>query len=102
MAGHTRHILLTLLQSLIINEDSSGLMGSLPFEGFRILLVYKGHIIQSAAIDDNAYYFDHIRPGSYILRVEFAQDQSIDFPVSVHGPLTIRNIDLRDLTSSTN
>jgi hypothetical protein len=90
--GHVRNITLLLSRALFLDERDFALAGSLPSGGIRVFLVSHGKVIYTGIVDGQAYYFDYLQRGDYVLRVAIEDEQYVDIPVSVDKLLTIRNV----------
>jgi hypothetical protein len=108
VAGEPRHIVITLnkgpgIVTLDENMFTGAVYGTLPSELARVEIMFADSVFgeqtrRAAVVDGSLYQIGHLRPGEYVLRMEFGggvASREITIPNRAYG-MAIR----ADLTSS--
>lgn len=100
LSGHNRRISAFLTRQRVIYDSHVYLAGGLPIGGVTsgFLGDSTGKELFPVTIDGNAYYGEHLLDRSYLLILNFAeQDLQCRLPVSVGGIGSILNLTASDL-----
>lgn len=85
IAAHGRSITVVLSSGQVVSIGASSLVGVVSGAGAQVSLFRCGGIEREITFEGGAYYAERLLPGSYLLRVSFAESS-----VQLRLPVTVR------------